>query len=100
MKKAGGLADGEITPAGRRRRAVANLTILTRLELAEMRRLHKRARDWHDVTTCAVVILVAQKEVSKVGKKERKVKKSVIAYRKKCKASGTGLSHYALSDKK
>jgi len=28
------------------------------------------------------------------------VKKAVIAYRKKCKASGTGLSHYILMDKK
>ncbi len=33
-------------------------------------------------------------------KKRRKVKKNVIAYRKKCKASGTGLSHYVLLDKK
>ncbi len=28
------------------------------------------------------------------------VKKAVIAYRKKCKASGTGLSHFILMDKK
>lgn len=27
-------------------------------------------------------------------------KKSVIAYRKSCKAMGTGLSHYILMDKK
>ncbi len=33
-------------------------------------------------------------------KKERKAKKNVIAYRKKCKAKGTGLSHYVLLDKK
>ncbi|MEK7449099.1 MAG: modified peptide precursor CbpA [Planctomycetota bacterium] len=32
--------------------------------------------------------------------KERKVKKKVIACRKKCKANGTGLSHYVLVDKK
>jgi len=28
------------------------------------------------------------------------VKKAIIAYRKKCKASGTGLSHYILMDNK
>lgn len=28
------------------------------------------------------------------------MKKTVIAYRKACKASGTGLSHYILMDKK
>ncbi|MBN1363266.1 MAG: modified peptide precursor CbpA [Syntrophaceae bacterium] len=33
-------------------------------------------------------------------KKGRKTKKNVIAYRKKCRASGTGLSHYLLLDKK
>ena len=33
-------------------------------------------------------------------KKGRKVKKNVIAYRKKCKVNGTGLSHYVLLDKK
>jgi len=27
-------------------------------------------------------------------------KKTVIAYRKKCQAKGTGLSHYILMDKK
>ncbi len=32
-------------------------------------------------------------------KKAHKVKKSVIACRKKCKASGTGLSHYVLLEK-
>lgn len=30
----------------------------------------------------------------------RKRKKDVIAFRKKCKANGTGLSHYILLDKK
>jgi modified peptide precursor CbpA len=38
--------------------------------------------------------------VSKVEKKGRRAKKDVIAYRKKCKANGTGLSHYVLLDKK
>lgn len=33
-------------------------------------------------------------------KKRRKVKKKIIAYRKKCKANGTGLSHYVSLDKK
>ncbi len=33
-------------------------------------------------------------------RKGRKTKKSLIAYRKKCKANGTGLSHYILLDKK
>ncbi|MDP2916648.1 MAG: modified peptide precursor CbpA [Dehalococcoidia bacterium] len=28
------------------------------------------------------------------------VKRDIIAYRKKCKASGTGLSHYVLMDNK
>jgi len=32
--------------------------------------------------------------------KEEKVKKDVIAYRKGCKAKGTGLSHYILMDRK
>ncbi|UCB57235.1 MAG: modified peptide precursor CbpA [Candidatus Omnitrophota bacterium] len=27
-------------------------------------------------------------------------KKGIVAFRKKCKASGTGLSHYILLDKK
>ena len=31
---------------------------------------------------------------------ETREKKEVIAYRKKCKADGTGLSHYILMDKK
>ncbi len=31
---------------------------------------------------------------------KEKPKKDVIAYRKACKASGTGLSHYILLDKK
>ena len=30
----------------------------------------------------------------------KKPKKDVIAYRKTCKAKGTGLSHYILMDKK
>jgi modified peptide precursor CbpA len=33
-------------------------------------------------------------------KRGRKIKKSVIACRKKCKANGTGLAHYVLLDKK
>ncbi len=32
--------------------------------------------------------------------KKRKTKRTVIAYRKKCKASGTGLSHFLLMDGK
>lgn len=32
--------------------------------------------------------------------KEKNVKKEVIAYRKSCKAKGTGLSHYILMDRK
>ena len=32
--------------------------------------------------------------------KKTKVKKDVIAYRKGCKAKGTGLSHYILMDRK
>ncbi|MBE9531565.1 MAG: modified peptide precursor CbpA [Proteobacteria bacterium] len=35
----------------------------------------------------------------KVVEKERE-EKDVIAFRKKCDASGTGLSHYILMDKK
>jgi modified peptide precursor CbpA len=31
---------------------------------------------------------------------EKKAAKPVIAYRKACKATGTGLSHYILMDKK
>ncbi len=34
-----------------------------------------------------------------MAKKERKVKKSIIAHRKRCKANGAGLSHYILLDK-
>ena len=33
-------------------------------------------------------------------KKARKAKKTIVACRKKCKAKGTGLSHYVLLDKK
>ncbi|MFA5863565.1 MAG: modified peptide precursor CbpA [Phycisphaerae bacterium] len=33
-------------------------------------------------------------------KDEKKTSKNVIAYRKSCKADGTGLSHYILMDKK
>ena len=32
--------------------------------------------------------------------KQKQEKKVVIAYRKKCQARGTGLSHYILMDKK
>jgi modified peptide precursor CbpA len=32
--------------------------------------------------------------------KKKKAKKDVIAYRKGCKAKGTGLSHYILMDRK
>jgi modified peptide precursor CbpA len=32
--------------------------------------------------------------------KDKKIKKDVIAYRKSCKAEGTGLSHYILMDRK
>ena len=32
--------------------------------------------------------------------KAKKCKKDVIAYRKGCKAKGTGLSHYILMDRK
>ncbi|MFH1875392.1 MAG: modified peptide precursor CbpA [Candidatus Omnitrophota bacterium] len=32
-------------------------------------------------------------------KKPRKIKKNVIACRKKCKATGAGLSHYVLLEK-
>jgi len=32
--------------------------------------------------------------------KEKKVRKDVIAYRKGCKAKGTGLSHYILMNRK
>lgn len=31
---------------------------------------------------------------------KKKAKQSVIAFRKTCKATGTGLSHYILIDKK
>ena len=33
-------------------------------------------------------------------KSVKRVEKDVIAYRKKCGANGTGLSHYILMDKK
>lgn len=33
-------------------------------------------------------------------KSVKRVEKDVIAYRKKCSANGTGLSHYILMDKK
>ena len=36
----------------------------------------------------------------KIMKKTTEKKKDVIAYRKSCKAKGTGLSHYILMDKK
>lgn len=40
-----------------------------------------------------------KKEVIEMAKKERKIKKDIIAHRKKCKASGAGLSHYVLLEK-
>ncbi|MBI5573557.1 MAG: modified peptide precursor CbpA [Elusimicrobia bacterium] len=33
-------------------------------------------------------------------KTKRNTKKNIVAYRKKCKTTGTGLSHYILVDKK
>ena len=33
-------------------------------------------------------------------KSVKRAEKDIIAYRKKCKANGTGLSHYILMDKK
>jgi modified peptide precursor CbpA len=33
-------------------------------------------------------------------KSVKRARKDVIAYRKKCKANGTGLSHYILMDKR
>ena len=35
-----------------------------------------------------------------MAKKVKRAKKTVVACRRKCKASGTGLSHYVLLDKK
>lgn len=32
--------------------------------------------------------------------KKRKARKDVIAYRRTCRAEGTGLSHYILTDRK
>ncbi len=40
------------------------------------------------------------KIIGKEARMEKREKKEVIAYRKKCKADGTGLSHYILMDKK
>jgi modified peptide precursor CbpA len=39
------------------------------------------------------------KEIN-MNKTAKTAKKQVIAYRKSCKAKGTGLSHYILPDKK
>ncbi len=36
----------------------------------------------------------------KEGRMDKRNGKDVIAYRKKCQADGTGLSHYILMDKK
>ncbi len=33
-------------------------------------------------------------------KRERRAERAIIAYRKKCKTDGAGLSHYILMDKK
>lgn len=35
-----------------------------------------------------------------MSKKMKKAKKAVVSCRKKCKAKGTGLSHYVLLEKK
>jgi len=35
-----------------------------------------------------------------MGKRERRAERDIIAYRKKCKTDGAGLSHYILMDKK
>ncbi|MDI6758118.1 MAG: modified peptide precursor CbpA [Candidatus Omnitrophota bacterium] len=49
---------------------------------------------------CGYGLIFCTREVNKMKKKECKAKKNVIACRKKCKAKGTGLSHYVISDKK
>jgi modified peptide precursor CbpA len=36
----------------------------------------------------------------RMEKREKRAKRDVIAYRKKCKTDGAGLSHYILMDKK
>ena len=36
----------------------------------------------------------------KKEERRKKMQKDVIAYRKRCKTEGTGLSHYILMDKK
>lgn len=36
----------------------------------------------------------------RMEKNVKRAEKDVIAYRKKCKANGTGLSHYILMDKR
>ena len=41
-----------------------------------------------------------ERSMKNTPKKEKTSKKDVIAYRKTCKAKGTGLSHYILMDKK
>ncbi len=38
--------------------------------------------------------------VTKGSRMKRSPRKAVIAYRKSCKAKGTGLSHYILMDRK
>lgn len=49
---------------------------------------------------CCVVVLVLKGCVMSDKEKTNTKEKDVIAYRKSCKAEGTGLSHYVLMDKK
>ncbi len=43
---------------------------------------------------------VLSKVLRRKKKMKNQTKKTVIAYRKKCQARGTGLSHYILMDRK
>jgi len=47
--------------------------------------------------TCVLVISRIPRRSKKM---KNQAKKTVIAYRKKCQARGTGLSHYILMDRK
>jgi modified peptide precursor CbpA len=51
---------------------------------------------------CCLVAQNKESIVKKIVKKDapKKTAQPVIAYRKSCKATGTGLSHYILADRK
>lgn len=65
-----------------------------------MRNLMAKGFDGQGMFVETLFVLVPHGKEKVMKKPAKKQKKDVIAYRKSCKATGTGLSHYILMDKK